>query len=144
MKKIPAFLVISSITLGGVWIANAAQASEGSGSCVRSDGANGGDECVYYHANETGACFADPIKDAYTNWVFATCTSNPNFDSDPSSGTGQPVRNDAASVQNWSLTNTAHIWQFPNWTGDEQDDLPNSAVNLQSDLANNEASQSWG
>lgn len=136
------------LTCGAVSVIapTAAQASEGSGACSSSDGANGADECLYYHANFKGACFADPIKDAYTGWTFATCTTNPVGDPAPgnASGAGQPVRNDAASAQNWSHGNTCFIWVFANWTGPNQSDPPFTAINLNSSLVNNNASQSWG
>lgn len=135
-----------ALPASGLGLTGTAQASEGSGSCSRSDGSNGADECLYYHANWDGACFADPIKDAYTNWVFADCSTPNGYNTnpDPTSGAGQPVRNAAVSAQNWSYLNTCHIWQYPNWTGNEQDDLPNEAINLQANLRNNQASQSWG
>lgn len=147
MRRLSIGLALAALTLAPLAAttvaATPAYASLGSGACSSNDGSSGADECLYYAANETGACFADPIKDAYGSWNFAACTSNPSGDHDPNTGAGFPVKDDAHSAQNWSHVNTCHIWSNANFTGPHDDNLPFTAFNLNHSLNLNK-SQSWG
>ncbi len=131
---------VGLFTAGLALGAPAAYAS-GPGYCVWGDGSTGtgGDGCEVYHANLLGGYFGSPYSINYQGYTFAGCF-NGNCD-----GGGKQVRNDAASVYNYDTACTLHVWVYPLGTSGNvgQSIPPDSWANLNSTLANNEASQTW-
>lgn len=111
-------------------------AAEGDGNCTSNDAGAGGDLCLYYNSNLSGARFNDPYTDNYAGWVFVAWSGG-------SAGAEQSVKNNAASVCNYDPTYTGIIWFNSNQAGPNEAVPPLACLNLDSTLKNNNASQSW-
>ena len=125
--------VMSVAALGAVIAAApAASAAPNPGTCQVVD------VCLYYNSGYQGATFGDgngnsqkPENYGAPNWyVFSG-----------GSGAGIDVKNNAASVYNFDINDTATIYVNSNNTGPHQSFPPNTGGNLNSGLKNNEASQ---
>lgn len=129
-------LLAAGLALG----APAAYAS-GPGNCTSGDGATGtgGDACLYYHQGFVGGHFGNPYTINYQGHVFGGCAYNCD-------GDGDPVRNDAASVYNLDTACTVTLWVYPLGTSGNIGESIGPGVEvgtLNSNLINNEASQTW-
>jgi hypothetical protein len=136
IRRVLAAAATAGIALSiGLTAVPSAFAAEGDGNCVTNDAGAGGDLCLYYNSNLAGARFNDPYTDNYAGWVFKAWSGG-------DAGAGQDVKNNAASVHNYS-TVTGDIYYNSNQQGAVQKIAGNSSANLNSTLKNENASQGW-
>ena len=136
LRKTLAAVATAGIALTiGLAAVPAASAAEGDGNCVTNDANAGGDLCLYYNSNEAGARFNDPYTDNYAGWVFKAWSGG-------DAGAGQVVKNNAASVHNYSPV-IGDIYFNSNQAGPKQQIAGNTSANLNSTLKNENASQGW-
>ena len=136
LRKLTVTAALGAAALGGAMVAPPAQATSGNISSWTSSAACGPGSpyyfCLYYHTNATGGRFADATYAAISNLSGYTFSG--------SDGDGQPVRNNAASVQNGSTYCNVGIWYGTDFTGNSNWLNPGKGGNLTSYLANKEAS----
>jgi len=137
IRKILAATATAGIALTiGLTAVPSAFAAEGDGNCTSNDAGAGGDLCLYYGPNLTGARFNDPYTGGYAGWVFVAWSGGDE-------GAGQPVQSNAESVENYDPSATGVIYYNSNEQGASQVIPPNSWVNLNATLKNQNISQGW-
>ncbi|MFF4345062.1 hypothetical protein ACFY00_34730 [Kitasatospora sp. NPDC001540] len=125
---------VLSVAALGLGLVSASPAAASSGYC-----ANTYDACLFYSPGYAGGYFGDgegTTKGYETYQYSSTYTFGGG-----GAGSGQYVRNNAASVFNYNINDSLTIYYSPGGYGVSQFFRPNTGGNLISALRNNNASQ---